>query len=237
MTTTGGKGKKIPKLVKTFNICVLGPSYVGKTQLVNRIINNSFTGYYEPTIKKQTYRRVYNINEDNQDEEPKFFDITMWDMFPHDHPFLDEDEQLMGEEAKEMERELSEVIKNPFPKNKEEETEHPFGTRVHAYIFVYDYSNKRTFDSMLCMLETIKELEKSQKKGSDLASKSKKKEGSKSGPVFPKMIVIGNKKDLQKNRNAGSLKKEDIEKLDGTKIIEVSALTNENVMSAFKSLV
>jgi hypothetical protein len=60
--------------------------------LVNRIINNSFTGYYEPTNKKQSYRRVYNIHDDAPDEDPKFFDITIWDMFPHDHPFLDEEE-------------------------------------------------------------------------------------------------------------------------------------------------
>lgn len=188
---------------------MLGPSYVGKTQIVNRIINNSFTGYYEPTIKKQAYRRVYNINDDNPDEDPKFFDITIWDMFPHDHPLLNEEEQLMGEEAKEMERELSDIIKNPYAKEKDEEAL-PFELRVHAYIFVYDYSNKRTFDSMLCMLETIKELEKSQKKGTELNQNKSKKKDTKAGLVFPKMIVIGNKKDLQKQRQAGTLKMADI---------------------------
>ena len=32
--------------------------------------------------------------------------------------------------------------------------------KIHAYMFVYDSSNKRTFESMKCMLETIVELEK-----------------------------------------------------------------------------
>ena len=38
------------KIVKKFRICVLGPSYVGKTQIVNRFVNNGFSGFYEPTM-------------------------------------------------------------------------------------------------------------------------------------------------------------------------------------------
>lgn len=53
-----------------FRICVLGPSYVGKTQLVNRFLNNSFTGYYEPTEHEQVYRRAYNLFEDEPEVEP-----------------------------------------------------------------------------------------------------------------------------------------------------------------------
>jgi GTPase SAR1 family protein len=99
---SNNKGKK-KKLVKKFNICVLGPSYVGKSQLVNRISNNSFTGYYEPTVQKQVYRMAYNLKEDEPDEPPKFFDIDIWDLFPHDHPNLDLEVELMTDEAKEME--------------------------------------------------------------------------------------------------------------------------------------
>jgi hypothetical protein len=61
------------------------------------------------------------------------------------------------------------------------------------------------------MLETIKELQRSKEKGGGL--NQKKSQGS-NEILFPKMIIIGNKKDLIKNKNAGSLGKEDIEKLE-----------------------
>ena len=53
------------------------------------------------------------------------------------------------------------------------------------------------------------------------------------------MLVVGNKKDLRKDRNAGVIKEEDIEKLNGigVKIKEVSALTNSGVTDVFKVLV
>ena len=73
---------------KKFRICVMGPAYVGKTQVINRIINNSFTPYYEPTKKEQTYRCALNINEDEPQVKPQFADLELIDMFPHDHPLL-----------------------------------------------------------------------------------------------------------------------------------------------------
>jgi len=36
--------------VRRYRLCVVGPSFVGKTQLVNRFINNGFSPYYEPTL-------------------------------------------------------------------------------------------------------------------------------------------------------------------------------------------
>lgn len=63
--------------------------------MINRFISNQFTGYYEPTIKCNIYRRSYNLNWDELDLDPEFFDIEIWDMFPHDHPFMDEIPELM----------------------------------------------------------------------------------------------------------------------------------------------
>ena len=102
--------KKKKNIVKKFRICVLGPSYVGKTQIVNRFINNGFTGYYEPTMSCEIYRRAYNLNEDAPENEPLFFDIEIWDMFPHDHPWLDEEPELMDESKREMAKQLDMVI-------------------------------------------------------------------------------------------------------------------------------
>lgn len=66
---------------------------------------------------------------------------------------MDEDVELMNFEAREMEAELNKVIAN---KGEEGEID-----RIHAYMFVFDSSNKRTYESMNCMLSTITELEKS----------------------------------------------------------------------------
>ena len=92
----------------------MGPSYVGKTQVVNRFVNNSFSGYYEPTLEPNYYRKAYNINYDELDMGPAFYDLEILDMFPHDHPFMDEEIDLMGPEAKLMYDELEKAIKSPF---------------------------------------------------------------------------------------------------------------------------
>ena len=45
---------------------------------------------------------------------PAFYDLEILDMFPHDHPFMDEEIDLMGPEAKLMYDELEKAIKSPF---------------------------------------------------------------------------------------------------------------------------
>jgi len=54
---------------------------------------------------------------------------------------MDLEPELMGQAAKEMAHKLDEVIKSPFKPL----TEGKIIDRVHAYMFVYDSSNKRTF--------------------------------------------------------------------------------------------
>ena len=47
--------------VKKVRIAVMGPSNVGKTQFVNRIINNSFDSAHQPTVKETVFRKAYNL--------------------------------------------------------------------------------------------------------------------------------------------------------------------------------
>jgi GTPase SAR1 family protein len=77
-TATGGNlggvgassgGAKAGRTIRKYRICILGPSFVGKTQIINRFINNSFSPYYESTLKAMYYRKAFNILED-QDVEP-----------------------------------------------------------------------------------------------------------------------------------------------------------------------
>jgi hypothetical protein len=98
------------------------------------------------------------------------------DVFPHDHPLLDKDPDF-NEQAKKMSLDLNDIVKNP----KDNEAK-----RIHGYVFVYDASNKYTFDTLTCLIETIKEIEKSERRGK------------KTIEYTPKKIVVGNKKDLKK---------------------------------------
>jgi len=98
---------------------------------------------------------------------------------------------LMGDAAREMTKKLDEIVGSPYDNNTD------IMDRIHAYIFVYNSSNKRTFTSMMCMLENIEDIEN-----------KKKKSGGKY--FFPKKIIVGNKKDLRKNKEAGVIGQSDI---------------------------
>ena len=211
---------------------MIGPSYVGKTQLVNRLTNNSFTGYYEPTIKPLENRIAYNLYNDELYMDPHFFDLEIIDMFPHDHPYLDEEKLLMADAATEMNDKLEEVVRSPFTiENQVTKEPIPMIDRIHGYIFVYDSSNKRTFTSMMCMLETINDLEASNRKREGDNAKNSK-------IFYPKKIVVGNKKDLRRNKEAGIIGESDINQLEkNIRIKEVSALTNFGIQEVLKLLV
>lgn len=90
-------------------------------------------------------------------------------------------------------------------------------------MFVYDAGNKLSFDTLHTLIETIKELEKSEQKGKRQLSYSTKK------------IVIGNKKDMKDKKQV--LEKTDLKKLEGMRFREVSSLTNQGIQEAFKILI
>ena len=69
-------------------------------------------------------------------------------MFPHDHPWLDQEPELMAQSAREMEQFLEKVIVLPYNKKKSKDGKDEAPAlidNIHAYMFVYDSSNKRTF--------------------------------------------------------------------------------------------
>ncbi len=54
----------------TLRITFLGNTAVGKTSIINRIINNTFTVQYEPTMKIQNYGINLNISESIKKQIP-----------------------------------------------------------------------------------------------------------------------------------------------------------------------
>ncbi len=87
------------------------------------------------------------------------------------------------------------VTLNAFIKNKLEDLHDLFpdfkGTvdhRIHGYIYVYDASNRNTFETLECLIETVKEIEKSERRGK------------KTVLYTPLKMIVGNKKDLLSKR-------------------------------------
>ena len=104
----GRQGRE--KAVQTKTICVLGPSFVGKTQIVNRLVNNAFFPQYHATDELDTYKIYYNRAQ-TVGSAPDFVEIKILDCFPQDHPLLFCDAEN-NEEAKQMQDDLKRIIEN-----------------------------------------------------------------------------------------------------------------------------
>ena len=50
-------------LRNTIRVAVLGASRVGKTQIINRIVNNAFSPVYEQTEEKEEYKVLINLDQ------------------------------------------------------------------------------------------------------------------------------------------------------------------------------
>ena len=159
----------------------------------------------------QTFRRAYNTQEESA-VDPLYVEIEILDVFPHDHPLLDEEPDY-NELSKEMSITLNSIIKNDNEQDK-----------IDGFMFVYDSSNRQTFETMTTMVDTIKEIEKSERRG-------KKQQG-----IFvPAKVIVGNKRDL-KRRGEGPTN-QDFKKVEGIRIREVSSLTNNGVNELFKWMI
>ena len=104
---------------KELKICIAGPSYVGKTSFLNRLINNTFYSEYFPTNELEKFKFVYQLPNS---ATAQFYYIEIHDTFPIDHPNL-----YTGDNR--MEEQLESIVKN---KDKAEK-------RIYdGYIFIYN---------------------------------------------------------------------------------------------------
>ena len=87
-----------------------------------------------------------------------------------------------------MEKVLDQVLQSPF-------SDQPLINRVHGFILMFDKSDKKSFQSLVCLIETLHELQKQFKHQSDFQ---------------PSIIIIGNKSDLKQNSANRVLKQEEI---------------------------
>jgi len=88
---------------KKFTICVTGPSYVGKTSFLNRLISNTFHNEYFPTHEVEKFKLVYKMQNDSGGKVD-YICIEIHDTFPIDHPNLISNDNSMEKEKKFMEK-------------------------------------------------------------------------------------------------------------------------------------
>ena len=74
------KSSKQDANVQTVRIAILGPSYCGKTQIVNRFINNNFYPYYHATNEVEVYKIFHN--RASPGNKADFVMIELLDCFP-----------------------------------------------------------------------------------------------------------------------------------------------------------
>ncbi len=53
---------------KTKTMAVVGPGGIGKSTILIRLINNIYTGLYDPTIE-DSYKKTFNIDDTGYDFE------------------------------------------------------------------------------------------------------------------------------------------------------------------------
>ena len=220
----GRQGRE--KAPQTKTICVLGPSFVGKTQIVNRLVNNAFFPQYHATDEVDTYKIYYNRAQ-TVGSAPDFVQIEILDCFPQDHPLLFTDASI-NEEAKIMQDQLKYIIENN--PNREDDSPLKGQKPIQAYIFVYDSSKVESFRKVLKVIKSVDEFEVSNALGRE------ELEGSRA-----MKYVIGTKKDLKAQKRV--LEENDMIDLqkyntDNTiSLQEVSALTAYGIHEVFMNLI
>jgi GTPase SAR1 family protein len=143
----------------------VGKSFVGKTQLINRIVNNNFCEYYEPTIDEQLYRLTYKTLDQSQ-----FVNLIIEDLFPLDLPLIQMTPSPDCPDAELKQNKLKWVIKNNFKitqieeffkedrssvkdalkvitsdNGKESAREGQSSSQYSAIVFVYDVNSAESF--------------------------------------------------------------------------------------------
>ena len=99
--------------------------------------------------------------------------------------------------------------------------------RIHGFIYVYDASNRNTWETLKCMIETVREIERSERRGQ------------KNLVFTPIKMIFGNKKDLltKKISQQNQIDKQEFQKLEVKRHKLVSSMTNSGVSEAFRAII
>lgn len=239
---------KKQKPFSCIKICLLGCTNVGKSALINRLINKSFSKVYEPTMSMETYSFLFNLNDDDVVQKT-YINLIIQDTFGLNNTILNKPPELIySKNIKKIREKMSQDFKDIMfsstemrnklmsedknAKNKKEpnyDEELLFDNLGYeseniprsGFIFVCDCENLKTFDTVEKIIEKLEEIEKS------------------NNLKYPKMILF-NKSDRIKDdefKEYVQKKQSVLETFKGKSkidILKVSALTGHGVTESFK---
>ena len=192
----------------TIRIVMMGSNSVGKTSLCGLFTSNFFFKEYLPTNDLQTFRKLTEINN------TKIL-LQIDDLFPINHFSL-----VNSKQESSNTQIFQKIVENKRTRS-QKKYENPIYLEkpIDGFVFVFDLSNKESFEIIEKMINYIFSQE--------LQNKNRK---------TTKKILIGNKSDLNKT----VVKNNDTERVKinfGMKFMKTSALTLKNVNAAFESLI
>jgi len=94
---------------------------------------------------------IYNSNDLTglTMKDANYVQLEIVDLFPHDHPLLFDDAKRNAD-ARKMQDILKKIVKNQDS-----------GGKFHAFVFVFDVSEKETYNKLLKMIHAVLDIEKS----------------------------------------------------------------------------
>jgi GTPase SAR1 family protein len=230
-------------------IAMIGACAVGKTAIINRLINNHFPVIYEPTMNVENYTFLFNLS-DREIKQKNHVMVTLEDMFGLNNPLLQTPEQLItsneqaiqrnemtkifrdimftsSEKRKQLSTESKKVSKSAVSKKKitkQNVYENIFNDAPtierKGFILVCDPSDYNTLEDLSTILEKLHQIEKT------------------NNLIYPKSVLINkiDKADKEKMKRATKFT-EELRSKYKTDIFKISALTNYEVEDSFKRIV
>lgn len=230
-------------------ITVMGSSAVGKTAIVNRLVNNYFPLIYEPTTKVDNYSFLFNLNE-YEIREKTHVAVTLEDMFGLNNPLLQTPDNLItSAEQKEQRAMMTSVFKeimftstekrkllsNELKKAKNATASVKKNSKLNVYdkifnddpqierrgfILVCDCTDIKTVEDLRIIIEKLHQIEKT------------------NNLFYPKCILLNKIDRVDKEKLKSVLKEvESFRSRYKIDIMKISALTNYGVVESFKKFV
>ena len=203
-----GKAKQYPVI----RVVLLGVSFTGKTSLCMRFVNRHFEWVYQSTDEVSIYRSIITLTD--SDGEKRHLLLQIEDMFPINHPDLQGEGGIEGKSQV-----LDKILDNPAPEeSKTHETYAYLSRSIHCYVYIFDKSEKSSFEEVLRMAEYIFKRE-------DRVIGRKK-------IIKPTKFLVANKSDLEGFHGADNEARRASKKY-GLNYMEASSVTNYNVEELF----
>lgn len=233
-------------------ITFMGSAFVGKTSIINQLINKKFISKYEPTMKVEDYCYRMNLNDD-EICKPLYVKVIIQDTFGINNPILNKSPDIIESKrvihirnemtnqfkelmftAHEIRNKLCEEENKSFLKIPKNKNPYPFVYDIDkmakeierkGFVFVCDCSDAKSISNMIKIIDKQLEIEKTTN-------------------VSIHKIILFNKSDKIVNEKEfkAMMKKykgvlEKYKKKNKIDSYRVSSLTNSGISSAIKKFI